>query len=249
MGKLRAEQTELFCQSCEYIDTKVVTYEGSTCNHIFHVILTVITGFWAFIYLIAYLKTRHNNKSLLANAISKLKCSSCNATDLVVSNRKETTTSNNTPSDKISPDSFDKEDNVNSQQDSKKISKKWWWLLGLVILVIVISNSDNTTPKNGFSDVDICKAGLSYYTSTPLRLIQINSTNSLIELSYNRASDSKYFKHYCNISGNKINLTLGYSGDWLQNTEITFSTTEKTITIYERNKYSGDKSSKTFHYK
>ena len=72
LSKLRAEKTELFCQSCEHIETKVVTYEGSTCNHILHVILTIITGVWAFIYLIAYLKARHHNKLLLANAISKI---------------------------------------------------------------------------------------------------------------------------------------------------------------------------------
>ena len=145
-------------------------------------------------------------------------------------------------------------DNKTASQDrpqqsaSHKNLKNLGWGVAAIGFIAIVGFSDTGTSRNGFSNVDICKAGLSFYIATPLRRIQVNSTSPLIDLSYNRETDNKYFQQSCDISGNQINLTLGYSGDWVKNTEITFSTTETTITIFEKDKYSGSKSSKTFHF-
>ena len=84
-NSMKSEMKQCACVKCKAINNEVIIYEEGKCNHILHLVISIITGVWVVIWALIWLKskkTSDNNKLL---ALSQSQCKECGGALMIIS--------------------------------------------------------------------------------------------------------------------------------------------------------------------
>ena len=75
---MKSEMKQCACTKCKKPQNEVLMYKYKNCNHVLHLIFTVLTyGLWAIVWLLLWNNSKKFNENNKNIALLSLKCDKC----------------------------------------------------------------------------------------------------------------------------------------------------------------------------